>query len=48
MRVTVHNTIGTKTEYLFDPEHFRAIGDFYQNLMDQGKIKNFSITLLNN
>lgn len=45
MRVSVANNNGTTTQYLFDPTAFRAIGDFYQRLMDEGKIKNFVIVL---
>jgi len=47
MTVTVINNNGTQTRYLFDPAGFRAIGDFYQRLMNEGKIKNFSIVLDN-
>lgn len=47
MEVSVKNNNGTTTTYWFDPTHFRAIGDFYQRLMDDGVIKNFFIKLMN-
>lgn len=45
MRVTVLNNNGSVTRYLFDPQHFRAIGEFYSRLTQEGKIRTYTIFL---
>lgn len=45
MRVTVLDNNGVVTRYLFDPAHYRAIGDFYSRLTQEGKIRTYTIFL---
>ncbi len=45
MRVTVLNNNGVVTRYLFDPQHYVAVGEFYSRLTQEGKIKTYSIFL---
>jgi len=41
MEISVTNNNGTITTYWFDPTSFQAIKEFYQNLKNDGVIKNF-------
>jgi len=47
MRVTVLDNLGVVTRYGFDPQHYRALGDFYSRLVQEGKIKTYTIFLDN-
>jgi len=45
MIVKIIARTGTKTTYLYDPEHYKEILDYYTKLQGKGTIKNFLITL---
>ena len=43
MTVTVVNNDGTIIKYGFDPEHIVGVGQFYSELVQEGKIKTYTI-----
>lgn len=43
MTVTVVNNDDTITKYGYDPEHIVALGVFYSKLVQEGKIKTYTI-----
>jgi hypothetical protein len=45
MRVTILDNCGAVTRYLFDRKYYRALGDFYSRLTQEGKIRTYTIFL---